>query len=207
MSRCDVRGAREAGGRARDLRVVRTGRDDGALVPGAVRGSARPRAARDVGCALPARPRDGAVARAQSRGAPRGGAVARGDLRAVAAVAEDGCDRPPRRRRRARLQQPPARDQRLRRVPLGRAHGRAAEGIREGDPVGRRARRGADPATARVQPPPGAAAARPQPERRGARDRVDAAPPDRRRRAASTSTSSRNCDPSRPTRARSARCC
>ena len=136
-----------------------------------------------LGGALPARPAHGARASSATalRAARRRG-CARGDLRAAAPVAEDGGDRTARRRRRARLQQPPARDQRLLRVPRRLARRRAPAALRERDPLGRRARRGADAPAARVQPQAGAAAARPQPERLGARDRDDAAPPDRRGR-------------------------
>ena len=49
---------------------------------------------------------------------------------------------------------------------------RAPSGFANEIRVGRRARRGAHPPAARVQPPAGAAAARPQPERRRQRDRA-----------------------------------
>ena len=94
----------------------------------------------------------------------RGPARRRG---AVAAGAEDGGHRPAGRRRGPRLQQPADRHHRLRRA-AARAHSepttlaaRTSSEIQQG----RRARRGAHPAAAGLQPPAGASAAGPRPQR------------------------------------------
>ena len=101
---------------------------------------------------------------------------------AAAPVAEDGGDRPARRRDRARLQQHADGDQRLRRAArLLVRRGRSARGGRRPGPEGRRSRRGPDPAAAHVQPQAGAAAPAARRERRRPRPGADARPHDRRR--------------------------
>ena len=120
---------------------------------------------RRPGRAATARPCDGPR---RHRARPSPGAAPPG--------AEDGVDRPARRRDRPRLQQPADGDQRLRRAD--------ADGLRRRcgpDPRQRRADRArgresgvADRPAARLQPQAGAAAAADRPERGRRRDGVDA---------------------------------
>ena len=81
------------------------------------------------------------------------GAAAAGG--AIPPVAKNGGHRPARRRRRARLQQHPHRHPRPRIAPAGTAKLDDTGGaLRAADHPGCRARRGADPPVAGVQPPP-----------------------------------------------------
>ena len=111
-----------------------------------------------------------------------GAAPARG---AAAAEPEAGGDRPPGRRRRARLQQHADRDRRLHRArPRARADRLHPPRRPRGDPQGDRPRCDADTPAARLQPQAGADAGAPQPERHRSRAGVDAPPADRRGRTA-----------------------
>ena len=99
--------------------------------------------------------------------------------------AEDGGGRPPRRRHRARLQQPADGDPRQRRADVASRQERSGDGGgSRRDPARRRSRRLADAPAARVQPQAGAAAGRARPQRDRRRRVAHGAPPDRHRRAA-----------------------
>ncbi len=113
------------------------------------------------------------------------GAGAAAEPDAAAERAEDGSDRPARRRHRARLQQSRAGDRRLHGDPAApAARLRSAAPQRRGDQEGGRSRRRADASAARVQPPAGAAAEGARPEHGRRQHRSAAAASDRRRRRA-----------------------
>ena len=104
---------------------------------------------------------------------------------AAPSIAEDGVGGAAGGRRGPRLQQPARRDHRLRgSPPAGRGTEPPGLPPRHGDPEGGRPRGGPDPAAPGVQPEAGARAEGPRPQRRGLRDREDAAPPHRRGRPA-----------------------
>ena len=122
--------------------------------------------------------------------------------------AEDGSGRPPRRRHRARLQQPADGDSRQRRADVAPRQGRSGDG-RGGrrDPARRRSRRLADAPAAGVQPQAGAAAGRARPQRDRRRRVAHGAPPDRHRRAVAPRAGAVGVAGAGRSRRRSSRCC
>ena len=182
------------GGRARELRAraaLPARRRRGGL--GSPDGVGRPRLRRQPRVHR----RDGARRQRPqaARGAPVPGAEAR------------RC-RPPRRRRRTRLQQPADRHHRAQRLPARQprpARGRPAGG-RGGDRAGGTARRVADAAAARLRAQAGAAAAHRRPELDRRRHEQDAAPPDRRAHRGGHRARLRPRGRAGGSRARSSRC-
>ena len=114
---------------------------------------------------------------------------------------------PARRRDRARLQQLPVGDPRLRALPdRGDGRGGAAPLRRPRDREGRRARLAADEPAARVQPQRGGAAARHRPGRGARRAHVACSTGRSARTSRSRPTWSARCGAWRPTRRRWSRC-
>ena len=152
--------------------------------------------------------RDGRQPGRRHRAAGRGRDRAPDARGAARAHDQDGVDRPPRRRHRARLQQPADGDPRLRRPDAGLAQRAGSDRpARAPDPPLGRARQPADAPAPRLQPQAVPPAAHHRPERRGRGEQPDAAPADLGAHRAVGVASIPGCCGSRSTRRSCSRCC